>query len=311
MPKIQYKECRFQKSSQNIINQANNIINEYMAKGFQLTLRQLFYQFVSRDLLKNTQKNYKRLGDIISNARLDGQIDWNAIVDRTRFLRKLAHWDTPADIISSCAPSFHVDMWEHQVWRPEVWIEKDALVGVFEGVCNEYDVPMFSCRGYTSQSEMWAASNRIYRHVRNGQKPIILHFGDHDPSGLDMSRDIEDRLNTFIGTGPLTRMALNMDQVEEYEPPPNSAKMSDSRAEWYVEEFDTTDSWELDALDPETLASLVKDKIETMIDRKQWETDELRREVGREQLQLISTYHEKVAKFVTKLDDQQKKRKKR
>lgn len=310
MPKIQYKACRFQKSSQKIINQANNIINEYMAKGFQLTLRQLFYQFVSRDLLKNTQKNYKRLGDVISNARLDGQIDWNAIVDRTRFLRQLPHWDTPASIISSCAPSFRVDMWEHQAWRPEVWIEKDALVGVFEGICNEYDVPMFSCRGYTSQSEMWAASNRLYQHVRMGQKPIILHFGDHDPSGLDMSRDIEDRLNTFIGTGPLTRMALNMDQVEEYGPPPNPAKMSDSRAEWYVEKFDTTDSWELDALDPETLAELVKDKIETMIDKKRWEIDDERREVGREQLKLISTHHEKVARFVAKLDAQQQKRKK-
>ncbi len=301
MPKIRYQRCHFKRSSMVIINRANRIIEEYQSKGFQLTLRQLFYQFVARDLLRNTQKNYKNLGDIISKARLDGKVDWNAIVDRTRFLRELTHWHDPAQIIDATSTSFKVDMWEDQEFRPEVWIEKDALVGVFEGVCHEYDVPMFSCRGYTSQSEMWAASNRLYRHIQAGQKPIILHFGDHDPGGLDMTRDIRERLEMFIGDGPLERMALNMDQVEKHEPPPNPAKMSDSRAQWYVEEFDTTDSWELDALDPETLHALARERIESFIDWDKWNDKLAYQQKSRDELSLISKHHEKVAKFVAKI----------
>lgn len=308
MPRIQYKQCQFQRTSLVIIRQANEIINEYMAKGFSLTLRQLFYQFVARDLLNNTMRNYKMLGNVISNARLDGKIDWDAIIDRTRFVRELAHFNSPADIISACGPSYRVDMWENQKYRPEVWIEKDALVGVFEGICQLYDVPMFSCRGYTSQSEMWSASQRLNRWIVGGQKPIILHFGDHDPSGLDMTRDIQDRLTMFIGVGPLDRMALNMDQVKKYKPPPNPAKMSDSRAEWYVEEFDTTDSWELDALDPETLSALVKKRIFKLIDSDQWRIDVERTEEDRRKLKLISTHHAKVAKYVDKLDEQERKK---
>lgn len=306
MPKIQYLHQRFKTASLKIIRQANHIIEEYQAKGFQLTLRQLFYQFVSRNWIKNTQKNYKRLGEIVSNARLDGRIDWNAIVDHTRFLRALNHFDSPADIIAATSPSFRVDMWATQKYRPEIWIEKDALVSVFDRAASAYDVPLFSCRGYTSQSGMWRASQRLYSHYNDGKIPVILHFGDHDPSGLDMSRDITDRLTMFMGDGPLQRLALNMDQVEQYDPPPNPAKLTDSRCRWYMEEYDTTDSWELDALSPEVLYDLVKDRLETMIDSDSWEQAKSYERESRRQLDLISKHHGAVAKFVDKLDKKKK-----
>ena len=89
MPKITYKEYRLKQASLDIINQANQIIREYSAQGFDLTLRQLYYQFVSRDLIPNSQREYKRLGSIINKGRLAGLVDWNAIVDRTRNLRGL------------------------------------------------------------------------------------------------------------------------------------------------------------------------------------------------------------------------------
>src|SRR5258707_4874441 len=200
MPLIKYRNFRFSGATLAMIAKANEIVEEYRGQGFDLTLRQLYYRFVSRDLIKNTQKEYKRLGGIVNDARLAGLIDWNSIVDRTRSLRALPHWDSPSEIVESCAAQFNVDRWEGQPYRPEVWIEKDALVGVFERVCRELDVPLLSCRGYTSQSEMWGASQRMLAHSRNrngrrtGQTPIVFHFGDHDPSGKDMSRDIVDRL---------------------------------------------------------------------------------------------------------------------
>src|SRR5215467_8357308 len=156
------------------------------------------YQFVSRDPLPNRQSEYKRLGDIINDARLAGLVDWGAIVDRTRNIRALSHWSDPAAIVEAAANRFAVDKWADQPRRVEVWIEKDALVGVFEPVCDELDVPLFSCRGYTSQSEVWGAAQRLERYLMAGQEVVILHFGDHDPSGLDMTRDIRERLRLFL-----------------------------------------------------------------------------------------------------------------
>lgn len=270
MPCICYTERKFAAETQSVIARANTIIEEYAAQGYDLTLRQLYYQFVSRDLLPNNPQSYKRLGSVINDARLAGLIDWDRITDRTRNLQSNPHWSSPADIMRAAANSFALDKWSDQPFRPEVWIEKEALAGVFQRVCKNLDVPYFSCRGYTSQSEMWAAGQRLARYKKRKQKPIIFHFGDHDPSGIDMTRDIIDRLEIFTGGIKLERLALNMDQVEEYNPPPNPAKTTDARAEGYIARFGE-ESWELDALDPNTLSGLVETAIENIRDASKWD----------------------------------------
>lgn len=277
MPKIAYVEKNFSPATLQIIRQANAIIDNYAAQGFDLTLRQLYYQFVSRGLIPNKDSEYKRLGSIVNDARLAGLIDWDSITDRTRNLRSLGHWERPGSIINSAAYSYHLNHWEGQTYRPEVWIEKDALVGVIQGVCNDLDVPYFSCRGYTSQSEMWAAAQRLDSYGGDDQTPVIIHLGDHDPSGIDMSRDILDRLSMFLGYLPdVKRIALNMDQVLQYNPPPNPAKTTDSRYLSYIR-LHGDESWELDALEPTVLATLIRETIESLRD------DEIYNEVkGRE-----------------------------
>ncbi len=295
MPKIKYQDLVFQAKSKKVIDQANEIIEEYRLQGFDLTLRQLYYQFVSRDLLKNSQKEYKRLGSIINDARLAGLVDWDAITDRTRNLRSLGHWDSPKDIIDSCVRSYRIDKWEGQPYRPEVWIEKDALVGVLESVCPELDVPYFSCRGYTSQSEMWSAAGRLKAHARDGQQAIIFHLGDHDPSGLDMSRDIEERLKLFGAEVEFHRIALNMDQVEEYSPPPNPAKMTDSRIDAYFKKYGN-ESWELDALDPNTITDLIRKNIEEIRHERKWMEAEEQENEGRRLLTQVKVNWDKITK---------------
>jgi len=269
MPRICYIEHRFSDATLALIDQANDIIAEYAQQGYALTLRQLYYQFVARDLIANNTQSYKRLGSIINDGRLTGAIDWSAIEDRTRNLHELSHWRGPQEIIGACAKQFLIDKWATQPCRVEVWIEKEALAGVFERVCDALQVPFFSCRGYTSQSEMWAAGQRLQRIRRQGQTPIILHFGDHDPSGIDMTRDIMDRLKLFAGSIHLERLALNMGQVEEFQPPPNPAKTTDSRYAQYIQVYGD-ESWELDALEPDTLAGLVRQFIDTIRDRASW-----------------------------------------
>lgn len=289
MPCIQYQHKRFRADSLARIAKANDIIAEYQEQGFDLTLRQLYYQFVSRDLIPNNQKSYDNLGALISDARLAGLIDWNTIQDRTRNLQSNSHWDSPDDIVDACSRQYRVDLWENQPYRPEVWIEKDALIGVIEGVCTELDVPYFSCRGYTSQSEMWRAGQRLLKYGRNKQIPIIFHFGDHDPSGIDMTRDIRDRLEMFTGGEVrIERQALNMDQIEEFDPPPNFAKITDSRADAYIAEFGE-ESWELDALEPAEIVSLIRRAVTNVRDEKAWQKAVDRQTKGRDDLELVSS----------------------
>lgn len=265
-----YRDKNFTAASMAIINKANEIIEEYVAQGFILTLRQIYYQFVARDLLPNVPQSYKRLGSIVSDGRLAGLIDWRHIEDRTRAVRRNSHWDSPKDIIEGCVYSYGIDKWEGQSTRPEVWIEKDALVGVIEGVCSEMDVAYFSCRGYSSQSAMHKAATRMLHREASGEETVIFHLGDHDPSGIDMTRDIQDRLEMFGSTVDVRRIALNMDQIEEYNPPPNPAKVTDSRAEEYIA-MHGEDSWELDSLEPSMMVELVREFIESVRVQDKWE----------------------------------------
>lgn len=269
--KICYIDTEFRSEALGIIDHANAIIREYLQAGFRLTLRQLFYQFVSRDLIPNQTKEYKRLGSIINNARLAGLIDWDAIEDRGRNLLSSAAWKNPQSIIKSCAAAYQTDPWLVQGYYVECWIEKEALIGVVSPTCTEYRVPHFACKGYTSQSEMWSAGHlRLRNKIKDGKKIVIIHLGDHDPSGIDMTRDIQERLMMFAqGHVKVVRLALNMNQVEEFNPPPNPAKLTDSRFGGYAAKYGD-ESWELDALSPTTIAGLIEDEINQRIDSELW-----------------------------------------
>lgn len=327
MPRIAYEACKMTPQSLAVVRQANEILGEYAARGIIVTLRQLYYQFVSRGLIENKQSEYKRIGNIVNDGRLAGLIDWNHLQDRTRNLARLSHWTEPGRIIESAANSYHRDLWEGQKTYVEVWIEKDALVGVIEDVCNRWDVPFFSCRGYTSQSEMWSAGQRLLNEIEDGRQVHIIHLGDHDPSGKDMSRDIEDRLHLFVSTHlarqwvaqkgkPTTkaakdryaretsrklpairRIALNIDQVREYNPPPNPAKITDTRARAYIDAYGT-ESWELDALDPDVLVNLIETAILDHLDRDKWQDRHQQQEAEREILTLASQRWESVAEVL-------------
>jgi hypothetical protein len=297
MPRIAYIDTKVQSSTRSTIENANRIIAEYNAQGFQLTLRQLYYQFVSRGMIPNNDKEYKKLGDAVSTGRLAGLIDWNAIVDRTRNLRSVGHWGSPSSIMDSAASSYRIDKWDSQPNRIEVWIEKDALVGVIEGVCTRLDLPYFSCRGYTSQSEMWAASQRLIDYKMNGQTPIILHLGDHDPSGKDMTRDIIDRMRLFGLDLEVERLALNYDQVQQYQPPPNPTKITDSRADGYIAQFGYQ-SWELDALEPRVIADLIETATLNYRDDERWDDVTADEQRERDLLKTIAERWEDVVEWI-------------
>ena len=112
MPKIQYKEINFRGKSLELINLVNQVVEEYQAQGYELTLRQAYYQLVARGYIPNNELIYKNIGSLINDGRLAGLIDWYRITDRTRNLRSNGHWDNPADVIGSARYSYMLDKWQ-------------------------------------------------------------------------------------------------------------------------------------------------------------------------------------------------------
>lgn len=271
MPKIRYVDKKFRRDSLELIDRINNVIYEYEKQGYTLTLRQCYYQLVARGIIPNNERSYKNTGNLINDARLAGMIDWYAIEDRTRNLKSLSHWYKPQDIIIAGAEQYRKDLWENQYYYVEVWVEKEALANVVGRVSNELDVPYFCCRGYVSQSEMWSASQRFINKQDEEDKHVILiHLGDHDPSGIDMSRDIEERLLLFgVDESRFTfkRIALNMEQIYTFNPPPNPAKLTDSRCYSYLANYGS-ESWELDALEPRVIHELITEAVTEYMDEE-------------------------------------------
>lgn len=295
MAKIQFVTKNFGASSLELIETVNKIIDEYSAQGYRLSLRQLYYQLVARDYIPNSVNSYKRIGGIVSDARDAGLIDWDSIEDRGRVPHLPAAWESPAEIVKAAAQQFRVDRWKGQENYIEVMVEKDALSGILLPVCQRLHVRFTANKGYSSSTAMFDAGQRIREVLVNRdscvQKVHIFYFGDHDPSGLDMTRDIKERLIQYSGIDfeeqedsfSIHRLALNWNQVEEWKPPPNPAKETDSRFAGYQVEFGD-ESWELDAVEPATLAGLVEENIQGLIDSDTWNAVAKREEKMKKEL---------------------------
>ena len=296
MPFQSYKHINFRNDSLALIDRVNDIVSEYVVQGYELTLRQVYYQLVARGFIPNNERSYKNLGNLINDGRLAGLIDWHSIVDRTRYVRRNSHWSSPESVISSAAYSYMLDRWQNQPNYVEVWVEKDALVGIVGQICNKLDVPYFSCRGYTSQSEMWSAAQRFIGQNHRESRTII-HLGDHDPSGIDMTRDIQERLDMFGADVYVKRVALTMDQIDEFDPPPNPTKITDARSHGYIQMFGH-DCWELDALEPKVITRIITEEVEELVDPALFSAIEKREREDKDNINMICENYDDVVSYL-------------
>nr|WP_319265399.1 hypothetical protein [uncultured Draconibacterium sp.] len=252
-------KLRLSSANKERLETINTILEEYKADGYVLTLRQLYYQLVSKDIIPNNDKEYGKLSNILKKGRMAGIVDWASIEDRVR-VPKLPYWVTGVkDAIKDTIEQYRINRMKGQVRKIEIWVEKDALSNVLYRVSSKYHIRLMVNRGYSSVSAMYDAYNRL------NSGDVILYFGDHDPSGLDMIRDIKERLHDFGLEIDVMPIALTMNQIEQFTPPPNPAKITDPRAKWYIKEFGGT-SWELDALPPRELIRLAENAVESLID---------------------------------------------
>lgn len=291
--KRKFREVRLSKANRERLEIINRIVQEYQGQGLKLTLRQLYYQLVSRDIIPNKKSEYSKLSTLLKEGRMGGVVDWDAIEDRLRVPKKPSSWNSPAEILDSAIYSFALPRQEGQDVYLEVWVEKDALSGVLSRVTSKYHIPILVNRGYSSASAMYEAYNRFQDADVCGQAVKILYLGDYDPSGIDMIRDIRERTLEFFGPGSgvdfeVVPIALTRKQIEQYDPPPNPAKMLDPRAGSFLQEHGTT-SWEVDALRPEVLNQILTEKILQYIDEERY-TEIVGREEGyKNQLRAMKT----------------------
>jgi hypothetical protein len=298
MPCIKYRDQRFNGKARKTVEQAKVLLHDLVSAGYVPTLRQLYYQFVSRDWIKNNESEYKRLGRIICDAREVGEIDWLWIEDRGRGTARINEVATYEEAFKGLEHAILLDPWKDQDVYVEVAVEKDALVGVIGRPASRWRAPYMACKGYLSASEAWRMGLRFQKAIAAGKRPILIHLGDHDPSGLHMTVDNRTRLELFARQGvEVNRIALNMDQVKAYKCPPNPAKLSDTRAAGYVAEHGPS-SWELDALPPKVLDDLVADTLESYIDKDKWRATLDREAEMRQPLSLFAHRWEELLELV-------------
>jgi hypothetical protein len=304
MAKEWFEDHNFKPATLRTIAHANRIINTYMAEGYVLSLRQLYYQFVSEDLIENSKRSYDSLKNTMTNARMAGLVDWAAIEDRERTPKSWLIEETERNALKDVEMNFALDIWDRQNVYVEVWVEKAALAPVVRRACSRWSVPYLACKGYVSASEAYNAGKRFEDHYYCDRK-VIVHLGDHDPSGIDMTRDNRDRVQMFANDADVEvhRIALNRDQVDQYGPPPNRTKKTDSRAYEYIMEHGN-DSWELDALKPQVINDLIDGHIRTLIDEDQWFEDRQEERERRKPLAALYKRFDEVMEFVKGLDNE-------
>lgn len=257
------KSMRFDTKA--LLTQILLVVEDYQKQGYRLTLRQLYYQLVVKNIFSNQQKNYAKLSQLLGEARMTGLCDWDVIEDRIRVPKFPNEWIGIPDAMETIINVYRRQRWDDQAEYVEVWIEKDALSGVLLPITNEYHVHLLVNRGYSSISAMHDSAIRFRRAEKNEKQCYLLYIGDLDPSGEDMVRDIDNRLKEFFASVTVEKIALNREQVDEYQLPSNPAKISDPRAQRYIEE-NGSESWEVDALPPNVLDALLRSKLDEHID---------------------------------------------
>ncbi len=270
-------------------------IQEHQEQGIErVTSRQLYYQLVAANAVPNSEKSYKMITSLLTDARYWGVIDWDFIVDLGREPIIPQQFKDVEDLMRAAVNSLKYDRWEGQGAYVEVWVEKQALQSVLEPIGRDLHVPIVVNKGYSSASAMHSAAERLIDAEDRGKIAQIVYLGDFDPSGEDMVRDIEDRLLEFgVQDLELEKVGLTLAQIKKFKCPPNPAKTTDSRFDAFAEATGQTGgdvhSWELDSLPVKVLDDLVRTCVVARIsDIEKMKAVKRREEKDRKDLQIAA-----------------------
>ncbi len=234
---------------------------EVLSATNPMTVRQVYYQLVSRQAIKNNRCQYQAISNLLVDARKNDEIPWDWIEDRLRRPRAVNMWDNLADFAETVKRAYRRDVWADQPAYLEVWLEKDALSGIFEDALKLYGVTLNVGRGYDGWDSIKNAAYRFAGH----DDATILYFGDFDPSGEDMVRSLEERLGFFDCFPNIVKCALTHEDIKRYNLPPDFAKTTDTRARAFIARYGNV-SVELDALPISVLRERLISEVESHMD---------------------------------------------
>jgi len=277
------------------------IILEELEDYKPLTLRQIYYQLVGKGYIANNKAEYGMLSGIMKWARIDGYVSWDDVEDRNRTYHDLTGWcDSERFIgreLKGFLSGYRRDFLQTQDNYIELWIEKDALGSVFTKAALPYTVAVTVCRGFSSVSFLTDYKNRIQYHP--DKNPVILYFGDLDPSGVEMLEAMETTFKDELQVSNIQfkRIALSKDDVIKYKLPHSidALKLTDTRAKKYIEKYGEI-AVELDALRPDILEQKIREAIENEID-----IDLFKKEISfyRDELDKINSLKKEVEIFIS------------
>lgn len=257
-----------QKKTQELLEEAIEILREQNP----MTVRQLYYQLVSRQVIKNNQSRYNAVSRLMAYARKNGIVPWNWMEDRLRKPRAVSMWDGLEDFAGTAVRAYRLNVWATQPEYFEAWLEKDALSGIFEDALRPYGVTLNVGRGYDG----WDSIHNAAERYKDEEYVTILYFGDFDPSGEDMARSLSDRIHELgCDNFELVKCALTLEDVEKYNLPTDFTKKTDTRRKKFIKKYGDV-SVELDALPANVLRSRLISEIENKMDLQA--LDEIRRE---------------------------------
>ena len=285
--------------TQAILQTSNDILAAYQRQNITMTLRQLYYQLVARDMIPNVVSMYKKLSELLTDARYAGFLDWDHLTDLTRSSERASQWGSVADIMDTAASSYRRPRWEGQPYHVELLTEKEALFSVLDPIAREWHIFLTVNRGFGSASLAYQMAWRLQEEIQQEKQAVILYIGDHDPSGLAMVGDMRSRLSEFLKFRhvPLSAftfraLALTTEQVRQYNPPENPAKETDSRFKAYQKAFGDV-SWEVDALQPETMRGIIDKAILEYVDLSEFERVKEREAAEKQELRTIAARYRK------------------
>ena len=297
---ISWTENRKQQADK--ILEVVNDLNDY----YPLTLRQVYYRLVAAQVIENKRSRYNDLSKVIKQMRLDKMLPWNVIEDRTRRVSVKRGYTDAGEYLKGKVDSmgytgFSRCMVQGQEKYIEIWVEKDALSRVFEDVAWDYCLRCVTCKGYQSVSFIKAYQERAQKALDNKQEPVVLYFGDFDPSGVQMFEAAQNSLENDFGIHGVRyeRVALNLDDIRNYNLPnnPEAVKKTDRRYQAFVNRYGEY-AVELDALHPRELKNIAVEAVENEFDM---ELAQQQVELGKKDFQTISTFQLKVKKYAEDL----------
>lgn len=268
------------------IGRIRDAIVATLSADWPMTVRQLFYQLVSTAVIAKSEAEYKgTVVRLLGLMRRSGEVSFDWIADNTRWMRKPATEDSLAQFLEDSARTYRRSLWNDQGAYVEIWLEKDALSGVLYPITSRWDVPLMVTRGYPSITYLHDAAETIQAR---GKPAHLYYFGDHDPSGVDITRAVEEGIREFAPGADITfeRVAVTRDQIVDLGLPTRPTKTTDSRHRGFEGE-----SVEVDAIPPAELRRLVEDCIACHVDQDALERTRLIEEEERKVMRKISLKH--------------------